>query len=280
MTIPKAANDNGPRHAGEFAENLEARRSWLDSLPDNAEPVLAWPTLERLAHRGNEAACRALLDYRNLMAPDADILAVDSYTGTEDDPADFSVSLTAERHHEITPNVKRMLAASLRVSFVRYSDGSAERSHAEDGGVSVCRGTTGSEHTLRLGDLRFSSDGQLLAFRDSKRPNWREPVDRQSREKGIVHANDNRHRCDVSRPSGNASKSATGHTVVDEVMRRFDRKLTLQALGSLSVVMDIATSDAVARNAGEVLGYHGKYAERVGVAKIKEAIERFQKIAA
>ena len=54
---PIVANDN-VRHAGDFASCAD-RREWLSTLPDDTADVLAWPTLERLAHKRDAARTSA-----------------------------------------------------------------------------------------------------------------------------------------------------------------------------------------------------------------------------
>lgn len=69
-----AANDNTPVYSHHFVTaddepDMAARRAFVLSIRDKADPVLAWPTFERLAHLGDATKVGALMRWRDLTDP-------------------------------------------------------------------------------------------------------------------------------------------------------------------------------------------------------------------
>src|SRR5262249_23945719 len=90
-----AANDNGPRQSDSFA-NLTARCGWLDSLPKKADPVLAWPRFERLAHLGDPVKLGVLMRWRDMTAPTRTMTAANDNAEPEEANSADDVDLARE----------------------------------------------------------------------------------------------------------------------------------------------------------------------------------------
>ncbi|WP_114431478.1 hypothetical protein [Phyllobacterium bourgognense] len=79
------------------------------------------------------------------------------------------------------------------------------------------------------------------------------------------------------------SKSQGGGTLTweDRFVERIDhRRLKARMDDDTRIILELATTDAKAEEIGEALGYHGKYAQRRGVAAVDEAIDTYLVMAA
>ncbi|CAH2408003.1 hypothetical protein [Mesorhizobium ventifaucium] len=147
-----ADNDNGPLCAHRFTD-LAARRAFLASIRGKAEPVLAWPTFERLAHLGDATKLGALMRWRDITEPARYIAANDNNDAEE------------ELRREIRPSVPELLAAA--------------------GNAGVEFGEKEERHIVRLGELVFNFDparrrhpGLLTEWGTTAKGKSLKPVDR------------------------------------------------------------------------------------------------------
>lgn len=143
---------------------------------DNRVPdVLAWPTLERLAHRGDEARVYALRHWRNLLYPGSGYIPPEP---TDDD--------TDEPHVEVRPSEAELLRAagwsvtgSERWEHTGRIVNTYERA---DLPTEVKRHRNGTVD-IELGDLVFR-DGALIEWGRTKKGRALRPVERTRGIKG------------------------------------------------------------------------------------------------
>lgn len=284
----EAANDNAPRLAGEFS-NLADRRAWLATLPDKATPVMAWPTLERLARLPSPNAAASLWRYAELMEPHKVPVADND---NDPDAADLDVEL----RHEIRPTISELMAAAgppTRVAFVVDAGGARYPQKFWQ--------PIQSKQGPRLGDLVFR-DGKLVSWGETARGKVLKPVERQRMPKGsapgarseadirreLLPANDN---TPIAKGAywfggrkgkkGTVTKPDIGdHAAMEELARNQKREYVRIKLGEKVWVLDAAITDATAREIGELMGFSGKTAERRGITAINDAIAEFEKIVA
>lgn len=181
-----AANDNA-RHADSFA-SLGERRAWLATLPAKAEPVLAWPTLERLYHlRDNERAVRALMSWRALN--DGAVLVA----ANDNDPA--VTEMGEDMRREIRPTERELLTAVADVEFEEPSDTSRQRITGRwPTGGDIERDTAGvivRLGTLRIGTISTSmfgpgNRGHIVEWNRTRKGKPLAPVDRPAAPKGTA----------------------------------------------------------------------------------------------
>ncbi|WP_313194526.1 hypothetical protein [Shinella zoogloeoides] len=143
---------------------------------DNRAPdILAWPTLERLAHRGDEARVYALRHWRNLLYPGSGYIAPEP---TDDD--------TDEAHVEVRPSEAELLRAvgwSVTGSERWEHTGKLVNTYARaDLPTEVKRHRNGTVD-IELGDLVFR-DGALIEWSRTKRGTALRPVERARGVKG------------------------------------------------------------------------------------------------
>ncbi|KQT48944.1 hypothetical protein ASG43_08915 [Aureimonas sp. Leaf454] len=176
---PAPANDNA-RHADSFA-SLAERRAWLATLPAKAEPVLAWPTLERLHHlRDNEQAVRTLLMWRALNDAAAPVAANDN------DPAVSDMDEDLRR--EIRPTIGELQAAVADVVFEEPSESRRQRATGRwPVGGDIERDAGG--RIVRLGALRIGivgrvNRGRIIEWGRTAKGMPLGPVDRPAAPKG------------------------------------------------------------------------------------------------
>jgi hypothetical protein len=280
-----AANDNEPRYADEFTD-LAARRAWVAARPHEAKPVLAWPTLERLA-RHKKPLASMLLRYRDMVAPP-------KFVAANDNVEDADVDLRSE----IRPSENELLAAAaadLVIRFQSAADANTGWSILTVAGYPICfRG----ERTT-IGKLVFDR-GVLKSWGATKKGRTLRPVERARQPKGSAPAPRSRLsvrfmlRSDapiakgagflggISRARGNTSRPDIGDADAEVEFQRNARRDALgRALGfDAHRVLDMAVTNASAREIGEALGYIGKRAERQGIRAIDAALEKFEKVAA
>jgi len=143
---------------------------------DNRVPdVLAWPTLERLAHRGDEARVYALRHWRNLLYPGSGYIPPEP---TDDD--------TDEPHVEVRPSEAELLRAvgwtvtgSERWQHTGKLVNTYVPAHLKP---SVKRHRNGTVD-IELGDLVFR-DGALIEWGRTKKGRALRPVERTRGIKG------------------------------------------------------------------------------------------------
>ena len=285
---PTPANDNHPHYAADFGD-LAARRAWLSRLPNKAKPVLAWPTAERLSRLKSPSAAAALISYSELSQPARMIAANDNAPGVEID---------VDMRHETRPSIDEMLRA--------VSDGMRARVvAAKESGQwkfierhEVRYGVRGSR--VELGNLTFASS-TLVTFGQTDRGRGLRPVERSRAPRGFkptarsaqsirfLVANDDTPIANgagwlggITRPRGNGSRPDIGEAEAEMEMHRNARRDAVRlVLGPRHArVLDLAISDASAREIGEEFGHVGKTAERRAVSAINDALTALQEIAA
>jgi hypothetical protein len=284
-----AANDNTPRQAADMT--LAQRRAWLATLPATAKPVLAWPTAERLSRLDNSAAVHALLKWAELDRPASTIAANDNNEPCTD-PMD------TEARHETRPSVGEIMAAAdddLVLTFESREQVNAGWSIMTADGRPM--GFIGE--VVILGRLRFIR-GAMMSWGTTVRGKLLKPVERRRMPRGKATparsisnvrelvkttapiANGSGWLGGITRPRGNSSRPDIGDAEAEiEMLRNARRDAVRLALGPVhSRVLDLAITDASAREIGEALGYVGKTAERKAVRMINGAIEELQKVAA
>lgn len=250
-------------------QHREEVARWSETAPardSDISRVLAWPTLERLASSNDERGLRALVAWRDLMEPPQDVTGLD-----------YGEGRGAEAVLELRPTENEMLRCVMRprVTRRRHENGTwsePERNMTSDGGPVM------SGEFVIQGDLRFrmsaSNDdfeGLLVEWRDgADRP--RKPVERYRRQAGAGAPSASMKLPDGTRlPLNNHAALAEA-----EQHRRLEARAARNRLGERNAeVLDLAVTDAPAREVGEALGYRGKYAERVGVKVIREALAAF-----
>jgi len=286
-----AANDNAPRDAGEFT-TLAERRAWLETLPDKALPVMAWPTIERLSRLASPNAARALYSYAALMDP-ARIPLADN----DNDPAAPVMDL--ELRHEVRPSISETMRGAeddLSITFATRAEANSGWRITTEGGrlVAYMRGA------VHVGALIFRN-GALASWGKTARGKDLKPVERQRQPKGAARAPRSEVRIRELLPESDNTPIAKGafwfgglkgrkgtgtkpdigdHAAAEEMARNQRRQAVRLALGDKCWILDAAITDATAREIGELLGHLGKTAERRGIAAINDALEHFQKIAA
>lgn len=286
-----AANDNAPRDAGEF-QTLAERRTWLSTLPEKAQPVMAWPTLERLARLPSPSAAAALWQYAKLMDPHRLPIADND---NDPDASDLDVEL----RHEIRPSEDELVAAAAdgMRTFVR-ADRRPTGWHivARQEAVLIVDGSN-----VQLGNLKFRG-GKLVSWGATSRGNDLRPIERQRMPRGSAVVT--RSEADIRRdllPTNDNTPIAKGaywfggkkgkkgtvtkpdigdHAAAEELARNQRREYVRMRLGNKVWILDAAITDATAREIGELLGFTGKTAERHGISAINDAIAEFEKIAA
>jgi hypothetical protein len=286
MTIPTPANDNHPRNADSFPD-LAARRAWLATLPDRAKPVLAWPTAERLERLASPAAVQALFRYAELMRPARSVAANDN----REPGTDIDVEMRRETRPSINETLRAAAADGLRVSVISAKVGGQWTIIARQRGRDAICG--------RLGNLEFR-DGAMISWGSTKRGKPLRPVDRNraprgnsawrpapSRVRYLVKSDDpiakGAHFLGgLTRPRGNCSRPDVGEVQAELELRRNARRDAVRlAIGSEHArVLDLAISDATAREVGEELGHSGKVAERRAIRAINDALEKFAQLSA
>lgn len=120
--------------ASDFADDLRARCACVDGIRGTAEPVLAWPTFERLAHFGDATKLGALIRWRDLTAP-ARYAAANDNADPEVDPESHE-----ETRREIRPSVSELLGAA-HGADMRFGEAKKQQ-----------------KHIVWLGDLVFNFD--------------------------------------------------------------------------------------------------------------------------
>lgn len=154
-----ADNDNDPICAYQFPD-LASRRAYVASIRDEAQPVLAWPTFERLAHLCDPTKLGALMRWRDMTTPSRYIAANDNTAPQGED-----------MRREIRPSIPEMLIAA--------------------GTSSLEFGRGEKKHLAKMGGLVFNFDparrrqpGLLTEWGTTAKGKSLKPVDRPRAPKG------------------------------------------------------------------------------------------------
>lgn len=280
-----AANENKPRRASDFA-SLAERRAWIAACPRDAKPVLAWPTLERLA-RQNKRLAAVLVRYRDLVEPE-------KYTAVND-----NADQDPDAIREVRPSLNEVAAAAnadLVVTFPTREAANAGWSIRMVDGNLVCF----QGDFTHLGSMTFVR-GALVSYdrfvgKDDKpralrpRERWRHPKgvkgkprtsaavrfllpDETAVAKGAIFL------AGAVGTKGNVASAAMGVTGegADRVPRR---KAVHDLLGSDLWLLDRALTDASAAEIGCEMGLQGKRAERGAIRAINAVLEKIEKLVA
>ncbi|MGY3117920.1 hypothetical protein ACVWXQ_001857 [Bradyrhizobium sp. S3.14.4] len=280
------ANDNAPVTAASFS-SLAARRAYVQRAQGDPEPVLNSPTLERLGRVAPDAV--PLWRYwRDLQcAPAVDVYAEpEIVVDAGDEPANPGFS-DGEQDLEIRPSVDELQRAwesapARRVS-VHCTVQGGKRFDVQPviDPVVTTRGAA-----AYIGDLVFRQ-GRLVRYGRTARGVVLKPIERLRAEKGSREkppARDFRWLVHTDAPvaaganflAGTSASTGRAGAPIDcfaerEQVRFAEDKSLRQALGAHAEILDLAISDATAREIGESRGHRGKHAERRGIFLVNEA---------
>lgn len=293
----RPANDNATISAESFV-NLAARRAFVQRDQRNPDPVLNLPSLERLC-RGAPDVARLWKFWRDLQAtPAPDIynapeVAFDhAIAGSlrperglmaEAEQVNSGFSEGGEQDLECRPTIaeiERAMEGTGRVAVVcMVRDG--VRSDVQQVRRPCERGAN-----ARIGDLVFRN-GVMVQWSTTARGVALAPVERLRASKGSRKPRPKRDLRWLVRTASPIVKNAgflagvtasTGRSGAPlecfaeaESHRKAEEQGLRLALGAHAEILDLAITDATAREIGESRGYHGKHAERRGIFLINEA---------
>jgi hypothetical protein len=280
------ANDNAPITADSITD-LAARRAFVQRAQRKPEPVLNLPQLERLG-RVSPDAVRLWKYWRDLQcAPAADVYAEPEIIVDEgEEPANTGFS-RAEQDLEVRPTVDEMRRAWESAPARRVSVHCVVRSGRRFDVQPVIDPVVyrKGEKTL-IGQMLFRK-GRLVRWGKTARGIALKPLERLRAEKGSRKkppARDLRWLVQTDAPFArvldflageNASTGRSGAPIEcfaeAEQARKAEDKSLRVALGGHAEILDMAISDATAREIGESCGFKGKHAERHGTFLINEA---------
>ncbi|MGY3610447.1 MULTISPECIES: hypothetical protein [unclassified Bradyrhizobium] len=280
---PTPANDNRPIRADRFT-SLAERRAFVQRPQPEPVSVLNSPTLERLS-RASPDAVPLWKFWRDMQcAPAADVYAEPEIIVDEDEEsANTGFSESGERDLEVRPTVQeieRAIEGAGRVSVIcTVRDG--KRVDVRQ----VCRPLVFG-NTTKIGDLEFRH-GRLVRWGRTNRGRPLEPVERLGAAKGSRQKPPARNLRRLVRTSAPFARNAgflagithsTGRSGAPlecfaeaEQSRKAEDQSLRAALGAHAEILDMAITDAIAREIGESCGYRGKHAERRGIFLINEA---------
>ncbi|MBN8977220.1 MAG: hypothetical protein J0I08_12135 [Rhizobiales bacterium] len=291
------ANDNAPISAEDFA-SLAARRAFIQREQSTPDPVLALPTLERLGRVAPDvvALWKFWRDLQSAPAPDVyaepEIVHDHAIAGSlrperglmaEAEPINSGFSEGGEQDLECRPTVaeiERAMEGAGRVSVVCMvirgvrSDVRQVRRPCERGA------------NARIGDLVFRN-GVMVQWGETARGVPLAPVERLRASKGSRNpkpVRDLRWLVQTDAPIAKNAGFLAGVTASTgrsgapiecfaeaEQARKAEEQGLRQALGARAEILDLAITDATAREIGERRGYRGKHAERRGIFLVNEA---------
>lgn len=294
---PRPANDNTPIAADSFT-SLAARRAFVQREQRKPDPVLALPTLERLGRVAPDVVplWRFWRDLQATPAPDIynapEIVHDHAIAGSlrperglmaEAEPINSGFSEGGEQDLECRPTVaeiERAMEGAGRVSVVCMvirgvrSDVRQVRRPCERGS------------NARIGDLVFRS-GVLVQWGATARGVPLAPVERLRASKGSRKPKPQRDLRWLVRTDAPIVKNAgflagvtasTGRSGAPlecfaeaEQARKAEDQSLRAALGAHAEILDLAITDATAREIGKSRGYGGKHAERRGIFLVNEA---------
>ena len=295
------ANDNGPITVASFTD-LEARRAFIQRPQAKPDPILELPTLERLGRVAPEVVplWRYWRDVTIAAAADVFALpefAADYSTAGElkpenglvdegDEPANSGFSST-EQDLETRPTVDEMLRAWEAAPARRVSVHCVVRGGKRfDVQPVIDPIVTVKGEMTYIGPLVFRS-GQLVRWGTFGRGRPLKPIEHLRASKGSRKPKPRRDLRWLVRTHAPIAKNAgfmagdthsTGRSgaplecFADQQLERKAEDQSLRAaLGTHAEILDLAISDATAREIGERRGYQGKHAERRGIFLINEA---------
>lgn len=295
---PRPANDNAPITADSFAD-LAARRAFVQRTQAKPDPVLALPTLERLGRVAPDlvplwrfwrdlqitpaphiyAAPETVADLATAgtLRPEVDLLGEDA------EPTNTGFSEGGEQDLEVRPSIAeidRAIEGAGRVAVV-CTVRNGQRSDVRQVHRPCERGPN-----ARIGDLVFRN-GVMVRWGRTERGVALKPVERLRAGKGSrakPPARDLRWLVRTDAPFARGAGFMAGEVhstgrsgaplecfAEAEVERRAQDRGLRGALGAHAAILDMAISDATAREIGESRGYHGKHAERRGIFLVNEA---------
>ena len=276
MTMP-------PFRRNSFTD-LAARRAFVQRPQGEPKPVLNLPSLERLG-RTSPDAVHLWKFWRDLQcAPAADVFVEPEIIVDEgEEPANPGFS-TAEQDLEVRPTVDEMLRAiegAGRVSVVcKVTSGQRSNVHRVERPLLI-------GNTTKLGDLEFQK-GKMVCWGRTKRGVRLQPREELRAEKGSRKPpppRDLRYLVQTDAPlvkgagflAGGSHSTGRSGAPIECFAEREQTRVAEQdglrkALGAHADILDMAITDATAREIGESRGYSGKHAERRGVFLINEAL--------
>lgn len=296
----RAANDNAPISADGFA-SLAARRAFIQREQGKPDPVLALPTLERLGRVAPDVV--ALWKFwRDLQASPAshiynapeivhDFATTGSLRperGLEDDPENANTGFSeTELDIEIRPRVEELQraweSATARRVYVTCTVRGGQRFDVQPVVDPVVTFKGGHAY---IGPLAFRR-GELIRFGRTARGVALKPIERLGEPKGSRKPKPQRDLRWLVRTDAPIARNAgfmagdthsTGRSGAPiecfaeaEQARKAEEQNLRAALGAHADILDLAITDATAREIGELRGYHGKTAERRGIFLINEA---------
>jgi hypothetical protein len=294
---PRPANDNTPISADSFA-SLAARRAFVQRTQAKPDPVLNLPTLERLGRVAPDVVplWKFWRDLQATPSPDiynqpeivhdfaiAGSLRPERGLMAEAEPVNSGFSDGGEQDLECRPTIaeiERAMEGAGRVSVVCMvlrgvrSDVRQVRRPCERGS------------NARIGDLVFRN-GVMVQWGKTNRGVPLAPVERLRASKGSRKpklARDLRWlvRTDapivknagfmagVTASTGRSGAPLECFAEAEQARKAEDQSLRI-ALGTHAEILDLAITDATAREIGERRGYQGKHAERRGIFLVNEA---------
>lgn len=282
----RPANDNTPISAESFVD-LAARRAFVQREQCNPDLVLALPTLERLGRVAPDVVA-VWKFWRDLQAtPAPDVFALPEIVVDDgEEPPNTGFSET-ELDLEIRPRVEELQRAwesapARRVSVV-CTVRSGQRFDVQPviDPVVYREGNTG-----RIGDLVFRN-GKLVQYGRTERGVALKPIERLGEPKGSRKpppTRDFRFLVRTDAPMARKVDFLAGDThstgrsgaplecfAEAEQARKAEDQSLRMALGAHAEILDLAITDATAREIGESRGYGGKHAERRGIFLVNEA---------
>lgn len=297
LQVRRPANDNGPLAADSFT-SLAERRAFIQRPQSHPAPVLNLPTLERLGRLSLDVVplWRFWRDLQASPAPDiytkpevafdhaiAGELRPENGIEADAEPVNSGFSEGGEQDLEIRPTIdeiERAMEGAGRVAVV-CTVCNGQRSNIRQIYRPCERGSN-----ARIGDLVFRN-GTLVQWGRTKRGVALAPVERLRASKGSRKpraARDFRFLVQTNAPFARKVDFLAGDThstgisgaplecfAEAQQARKAEVQSLRDALGQHADILDMAISDATAREIGESRGYHGKYAERRGIFLINDA---------
>ena len=164
---PAAANDNQPRHAGEFGDDLKARRDWLGTLPKAKPKPDQGNRIERALVKEKSPLVATLRQIAELMRPAKTDETVDMGGGDDDEGGDKNTGYGTEQKHNqssFTPSIPKLLneyAEGIKIGTSYHHDKSGES-------VTIGGKTPGTAGRMKFHGLRFHR-GKLVLYGDNGR---------------------------------------------------------------------------------------------------------------
>jgi hypothetical protein len=284
---PRPANDNTPISAESFVD-LAARRAFVQREQCKPEPVLALPTLERLGRVApeNVPLWRYWRDLQSAPAPDVYAEPEIIVDDPENEPVNSGFSET-ELDLEIRPRIAELQRTWESAPARRVSVHCVVRAGKRFDVQPVIEPVVYREgNTTRIGDLVFRK-GKLVQYGRTARGVALKPIERLGEPKGSREPpppRDFRFLVRTAAPfawrvdflagdthsTGRRAAPLECFAEAEQARKAEDQSLRM-ALGAHAEILDLAITDATAREIGESRGYGGKHAERRGIFLVNEA---------